>query len=190
MSVHTKRKVLRPIKTCFLYVQCGSVVTSMLEEEQAESTNHEDTSIVEEFRCEEARIHKVDGHVRQTVAIGEVEVSVSDESESENDESCDDESDNFEISDPVIEKTTTGTGMNEMENSSDSSCVSSSSGTDTTVVNDELLRVSSASINAAIMDKLTEYETALRNSQKQKDKIAANLISQAMAVLKMKKSVK
>ena len=72
----------------------------------------------------------------------------------------------------------------------DSSCVSSSSGTDTTVVNDELLRVSSASINAAIMDKLTEYETALRNSQKQKDKIAANLISQAMAVLKMKKSVK
>lgn len=57
-------------------------------------------------------------------------------------------------------------------------------------MNDELLRVSSASINAAIMDKLTEYETALRNSQKQKDKIAANLISQAMAVLKMKKSVK
>lgn len=119
MSVHTERKVLRPIKTCFLYVQCGSVVTSMLEEEQAESTNHEDTSIVEEFRCEEARIHKVDCHVKQTVAIGEVEDSVSDESASENDESCDDESDNFESGDPVIEKTTIGTGMNEMENSSD-----------------------------------------------------------------------
>jgi len=162
------------------YVQCGSVVTSMLEEEQADSSNNEIEIKIGEFESEKTRIHGVNSaHAEQTVAE-EVEDSVGDETESENEES----------DDPVIEKTTTGTGMNDLEDSSDSSCVSSSSDADTTVVNDELLRVSSASINAAIMDKLTEYETTLRNSQKQKDKIAANLINQAMAVLKMKKSVK
>ena len=58
------------------------------------------------------------------------------------------------------------------------------------MLQDELLRISSASINAAIMDKLCEYQKNLQKSDIKKEQIAASLIAQAVAVLKMSKARK
>ena len=150
-------------------MQCGSVVTSIIEDDA------------------DGAIEAIESETEKNNSI-----TIYEEPEIKSD----DEKTHYE--NIPVEQATTGTGMNFSEEDKDetgsSSCSDSdpsSSDTQSTALpnnDDDLLRISSASINAAIMEKLEEYELRLRASEVRKEKIAANLINQAMAVLKMNKT--